>query len=323
MPSSDLLVVIAWYAGLVLVPLALLVAACRLERRWRLIRDLPTSPPGGVFVGLVEVVGTIRCVAPVTSRLTDTPCVWYRWSIAERWSKEVTTTSTDAHGHTTVSTHTETGWTTIGSGGDDETFQLVDETGSVTVLPGGAQVHAATVLNADCGPGQPLYYGKGPPGAIMHSDLRRRFDESLLPIEHLGYVIGQARQADDQDRLEIALDHQAPLFAITLRGQDDIANGYFWNGLGCKLLGLGAAVGGAWYLNQDNAVVAVLAAAAIYLGCCVVGWFWLVHNSLIELRQRVRQGWANIDVQLKRRFDLITQLLPLVEAIAGHEAATQ
>jgi len=313
------------YLLLVLLALGLLIGACWLERRWRLIKDLPTSKPGGVCVGLVEVVGTIRCATPVTSRLTDARCVWYRWSIEEQWSRAVTTTSTDAQGHTTTSTSRESGWTTIASGGDERPFTLSDESGSVLVRPGGAQVHAASVLDTTCGRANPWYYGKGPQAAISNSDHQRHFHEWLLPLERSGYVIGQARQSPDQESIEISLDGHAPLFAISLRGQDDIASGYFWKGLVCKILGLAVAVGGAWYLNQDDAQVALEAAlaAVLYLVLCAVGWFWLVHNSLVELRQRVHQGWANIDVQLTRRFDLITQLLPLVQAITGHEAVTQ
>jgi LemA protein len=45
-------------------------------------------------------------------------------------------------------------------------------------------------------------------------------------------------------------------------------------------------------------------------------------NGLVQLRNRVENAWAQIDVQLKRRFDLIPNLLETVKAYAAHEKGT-
>ncbi len=45
----------------------------------------------------------------------------------------------------------------------------------------------------------------------------------------------------------------------------------------------------------------------------------LVFNTLITLRQRVRNAWAQVDVQLKRRYDLIPNLVNTVKGYATHE----
>ena len=50
------------------------------------------------------------------------------------------------------------------------------------------------------------------------------------------------------------------------------------------------------------------ATLATFLFVWAIGWTWMVFNSLIRLRQRVRQGWSLIDVELKRRHDLIAPL---------------
>ncbi|MCH8611864.1 LemA family protein [Arsenicicoccus dermatophilus] len=52
--------------------------------------------------------------------------------------------------------------------------------------------------------------------------------------------------------------------------------------------------------------------------------FWLVsmHNGLIALRNRTQESWRQIDVELKRRHDLIPNLVETVKGFAGHERGT-
>lgn len=47
-----------------------------------------------------------------------------------------------------------------------------------------------------------------------------------------------------------------------------------------------------------------------------------MYNSLIRLRNEVRNGWSQIDVQLKRRHDLIPNLVETVKGYASHEKET-
>ncbi|MGC6456728.1 MAG: LemA family protein [Akkermansiaceae bacterium] len=44
-----------------------------------------------------------------------------------------------------------------------------------------------------------------------------------------------------------------------------------------------------------------------------------LYNRLIRLRNRIREGWSGIEVQLKRRHDLIPSLVEVVKGFAGHE----
>ncbi len=52
------------------------------------------------------------------------------------------------------------------------------------------------------------------------------------------------------------------------------------------------------------------------------GWGVFAFNRLVRLRNQQRTAWADIDVQLQRRHDLVPQLVNVVQAYAGHEAAT-
>ena len=48
----------------------------------------------------------------------------------------------------------------------------------------------------------------------------------------------------------------------------------------------------------------------------------LLYNRLVRLRNRVANAWAQVDVQLRRRYDLIPNLLETVKGYAAHERAT-
>ena len=54
----------------------------------------------------------------------------------------------------------------------------------------------------------------------------------------------------------------------------------------------------------------------------IVLWVISVYNSLVALRNRVKDQWAQIDVQLKRRFDLIPNLVETVKGYTKHESET-
>ncbi len=52
----------------------------------------------------------------------------------------------------------------------------------------------------------------------------------------------------------------------------------------------------------------------------VVLWFALTYNGFVTLRTRAEEAWADIEVQLKRRYDLIPNLVNTVKGYAGHES---
>jgi len=54
----------------------------------------------------------------------------------------------------------------------------------------------------------------------------------------------------------------------------------------------------------------------------LVLWAITVYNSLISMRQRVNQAFADVDVQLKQRHDLVPNLVETVKGYAAHERGT-
>ncbi|MBZ5487748.1 LemA family protein [Halomonas aquamarina] len=62
--------------------------------------------------------------------------------------------------------------------------------------------------------------------------------------------------------------------------------------------------------------------AGVALFVALMGYFIYLYNSLVRYRQLSKEGWSGIDVQLKRRADLIPSLLETVKAYMRHERAT-
>lgn len=54
----------------------------------------------------------------------------------------------------------------------------------------------------------------------------------------------------------------------------------------------------------------------------VVLWAITVYNGLVSMRQRVSQAFADVDVQLRQRHDLVPNLVETVKGYAGHERGT-
>jgi len=64
-----------------------------------------------------------------------------------------------------------------------------------------------------------------------------------------------------------------------------------------------------WWLLAGAGVLVLLACALLF-------------NRLVKLRNRVDNAWSQVDVQLRRRYDLIPNLVATVKAYAAHESET-
>lgn len=58
------------------------------------------------------------------------------------------------------------------------------------------------------------------------------------------------------------------------------------------------------------------------LALLILIWVVAIYNTLVQLRENVKNGWSQIDVQLKRRHDLIPNLVETAKGYMGHEKGT-
>src|SRR5512136_2155949 len=70
-----------------------------------------------------------------------------------------------------------------------------------------------------------------------------------------------------------------------------------------------------------GAVVIALIVVAVVVVLIVV-WLFAIYNGLVRLRNQTKNAWSQIDVQLKRRHDLIPNLVETVKGYAAHERQT-
>jgi hypothetical protein len=298
-------------------------------RHKRLIDDLPTSKTQGVFIGLAELKGTAESETPLTSYLAGAPCVQYAWQVDEHWSRTVTEPYTDSKGHTGVRTRTESGWTKVDGDSKSIPFYLKDDTGVIRIVPDDAKIHNIKTFDETVSRGNSLYFEKGPAHEIANSTHKRRFHETALALHTTLYVVGQARERQDVVAAEIAHDKNAPMFLISTQTEKQVSAGYgrwFWVLLVLGLIcAIGGAVGRDMLANTSKGLIwePFVLASVGFLVVLAMGWVWTVYNSLINLHHRLEQGWSEVDVQLKRRHELIPNLVEAVEGYRAYESETQ
>ena len=292
-------------------------------KRKRLIEDTPTSKVKGVFIGLNEIKGTANLIANMRSYLNESACCWYAYRIEEHYTR--TETYTDSKGNTR--TRTKSGWETVASGSNRVEFDLVDDTGQVRVMPADAEIEGNVIIQTTCTRGDAIYYDKGPAYAVRGSNYRRRFVERAIVQDDALYVLGSARMADDSAKVEIAKEDE--IYMITVKSEEQLVSRYGW------------MVRGGWL-----GVVAGCAAAPASIGCLLMErnfddvWLWMipsglggllltmlmyviyVFNGLVSPQVRLARAWSLIDIQLKRRYDLIGNLVEVCKAFLKHERET-
>lgn len=70
-----------------------------------------------------------------------------------------------------------------------------------------------------------------------------------------------------------------------------------------------------FYVSRSMSILSIIIVAA----AAIILWIVAVFNGLVVLKNRAKEAWSDIDVQLKRRYDLIPNLVETVKGYAKHE----
>jgi hypothetical protein len=303
-----------------LFALVCLALSLRYLRRKRLIDDLPTSKAHGVFIGQCELKGTAESGTPFISYLAGRRCVYYRYTVEEHWSR--TTVYMTNKG---PQVKRESGWREVAQGEQSAPFYLKDETGFILITPEGADLFTTVVFEKECRRADPLYYGKGPSYATANSSHRRRFKETAILLHAPLYVTGHARERTDVVAPEVAADKNAHLFVISVQSEKQMGRWFLLWLWAWFALGLAGSLGLAYLYRSGwpSSPAPYVLVAGLYLAVYFLGWLATVFNSLIRLKNRVRQTWSQIDIQLKRRSDLIPRLVECLSGYRSYERGMQ
>jgi hypothetical protein len=256
----------------------------------RTIENVPTSPIEGVAYGLCEIKGTAELdetqpvlQAPVTKR----ECVYYRHVVKRK----------DSDGD----------WNTVSDNERSVAFYCRDDSGRMFVDRKGARFMAKETRTSRS-------------GNTKHTEWR------ISPGEAI-YALGSAEiDPNTHDKLQLSDGHGELPFILssypekTVMYKEARSSFYLFNvGLITAIL---AALGFAGTLGSFGPML-YTTAAAFSCAFLFVMLFFLYYNDLIFLRERVERNWSNIDVALKKRFDLISGLENTVKGYLSHENELQ
>ncbi len=356
--------------ALAFVALALFLCwlSYRSLKRKRLIENVPSTKVLGITMGLNEVTGSVECESPIAAHISEQASVWYRYTIEEYFQRVSTTTDEEGN----ESEETDEGWELIASGEESCPFMLGDETGSVRVVPDGAEVTGSLVAEQrferppmSLVEVNPLMNRRKPPKRALASSDRREaeswdggadrfelvrdgnriFDEIprrdrkgglgwyrvrehiIAPGDEL-YVLGSGRCREDVAEPELAYDKVDDVLVLSVDGEEALVASHLWTAVAGFLGGLGSLLAGTWMLVEAGKLPLTMPrdlalVTLAYLGGWALLYSVLLYNGLVDVRHRVLRSWSLIDVQLKRRHDLIPRLADCVKGYAAHESEVQ
>ncbi len=280
-------------AALLVIATLLAWFGFRRVRLKRTIENLPTSRSAGVACGLAELKGRAEVAAghePLIGPLSSHACVWYHYLVEERRGS-----GRNAR------------WVTVQDTRVDRRFRLLDDEGAMPVEPAGAETIVTCCKRERRG--------------------RMRYTERWIAPGTELYVLGSAEiDPDTGDSLQLARGPAEQPFLISDLGESELMLRKARSAFLLLNLGVNAGNGAALALLASWAAMhgaGFLAAALVPLGFFAVFLAILIYNDLVMLRQRVRRAWANIEVALLKRADLVPRLQSVLQAYLDHERGLQ
>ncbi|MEM7288387.1 MAG: LemA family protein, partial [Actinomycetota bacterium] len=291
--------------------------------RKRLIEDLPTSATTGVALGLNELVGRVGSPLAEASPQSGTPCVWWQ--------------------NVFYVSDGEGGWKRTGDKqGGPVQFELVDAEGAIGVRPRKAEVSAPEVYD---GPPLDLGVPRDADASLVSRYIaqrstgtkkRRVVEKAIVPGDEV-YVLGTAQLPYESLDVYIGPDRDTgtdPFLVRVGTEADAVFTERIGTVVGAMVAFIAAAASGIALADgqaladdrirwSEVGLRMPLAFIVAVLAVMSLASFAFSYNALRVLRQRAEKAWSLIDVQLRRRHDLIPQLVRVTSAHAGHERQVQ
>ena len=286
-----------------------------LEGRRRGYADLATTPAAAVYAGRNEVVGRSWAAAPLTSRRSRTPTVWWAYRLEEERRHTRTVTSRDSDGNRSTRTETYRQWHIIEQEQRNlPEIDVVDESGAVTVRLEGADVVERELFeDTFTREREGGFFSR----LVDNATGRYRETETGVALGDTLFVVGEA--TFDEERRIPVIAHDVLASTRSERSHTR------WLGSGVVASALVAAAlttaSVALVLEPDEPATprGWLPGLAVVGIAAVLWWAVSTYNRLRLVAQGVDRAWSLIDVQLRRRHDLVPALAKVVAANAAHE----
>lgn len=75
-------------------------------------------------------------------------------------------------------------------------------------------------------------------------------------------------------------------------------------------------------MSTGGWIALIVVLVVVILAIAIIAWIIGTRNSFVQLKNKVEGAWANVDVYLKKRYDLIPNLVSTVKGYAAHESET-
>lgn len=283
--KPEMVMIIALVVSCVMLWLGL-----RLVKIKRYIENVSTSDAAGVAYGLCEVKGRL-VIEPDTpllvSPVSHTECAWYYYKEEEKRENG-----------------DDEKWVTLKKEYKSLPIYCEDDTGKVEVLPEKASViteHSKVVRSGG-----------------------KRYTEKLLMLDDELYVLGNASTDNiHNNKLSIQYSSKREPFIISNKGEREVMlekahKGILSLNIAFSAIVLAALTG--FGMSGGFAAADFLTSALMAPLMMLLIMFVLHYNDIVFLRQRVDRNASNINVSLKKRFNLIPEIENIVKQYAVHEA---
>lgn len=290
-PQTHLPGLLPWIAMTIAALVALIFTwtALRTIRVKRLIENLTTSPTRGVSCGLTEICGEIQPAEGaelLTTPYFATKCLWYLYKKEEKRGA-----GKNAR------------WHPLEREIRNAPFFVRDAEGQLPVQADNAEVITRHVTRKTVG--------------------KLRYTQAVLKAGDPIYAVAVAAIDPAQpDRLMLRAGDMKEPFILSNYAEQEV----MLSKASSSMLSLCAAVSGvllavmlAFGIHGSFSPLDSLIAAAVLPIYMLVIMLILHYNDLIFLRQRALRNWANIDVSLKKRKDLIDALAKTAQTVLQHE----